>query len=114
MARGVVNRHTPGGKDVCARTYDLKALKVKRRGMLPALKTPTEEPTKILVTIALDRDVVEYYKQAATKRGALPYQTQINQALRQSMAQPAVQALKSELLKDKDFIRSLAREAGLG
>jgi hypothetical protein len=68
----------------------------------------------VRVTIALDRDVVEHYKQAAAKPGALPYQTQINQALRQAIDQPAAQALKSELLKDKDFIRMLAREIALG
>lgn len=90
--------------------YDLKALKVKRRGVLPQLADQPMEPAKVRVTIALDRDVVEHYKRVASKRGALPYQTQINQALRQAIEQPATQALKSELLKDKDFIRSLARE----
>ena len=90
--------------------YDLKALKVKRRGVLPALREQAAEPMKVRVTIALDRDVVEHYKQAAASRGALPYQTQINQALRRAMEQPATQTLKSELLKDKEFIRSLARE----
>lgn len=94
--------------------YDLKALKVKRRGVLPALTQHAAEQAKVRVTIALDRDVVEHYKQVAAKRGALPYQTQINQALRQAIDQPAAQALKSELLKDKDFIRSLARELAHG
>jgi uncharacterized protein (DUF4415 family) len=90
--------------------YDLKALKVKRRGVLPGLRGQTPEQAKVRVTIALDRDVVEHFKEAAATRGALPYQTQINQTLRQAIDQPAAQALKSELLKDKDFIRSLARE----
>lgn len=94
--------------------YDLKTLKVKRRGVLPALEGRTADQAKVRVTIALDRDVVEHYKQAAAKRGALPYQTQINQTLRQAIDQPAAQALKSELLKDKDFIRSLAREVAHG
>ena len=94
--------------------YDLKALKVKRRGVLPALKGQAAEQAKVRVTIALDRDIVEYYKQAAARRGALPYQTQINQALRQAIDQPAAQALKSELLNDRDFIRALAREVAHG
>lgn len=94
--------------------YDLKALKVKRQGLLPGLKEQALEQAKVRVTIALDRDVVEHYKQAAASRGALPYQTQINQALRQTIEQPATQALKSELLKDKEFIRSLAREVAHG
>lgn len=94
--------------------YDLKALKVKRQGLLPGLKEQALEQAKVRVTIALDRDVVEHYKQAAAKRGALPYQTQINQALRQTLDGPVAQTLKSELLKDKEFIRSLAREVAHG
>jgi uncharacterized protein (DUF4415 family) len=94
--------------------YDLKALKVKRRGVLTALKKQGSEQAKVRVTIALDRDVVEHYKQAAAKRGALPYQTQINQTLRQAIDQPTAQALKSELLKDKAFIRALAHEVAHG
>ena len=90
--------------------YDLKALQAKRHGVLPGLRGQRPEQAKVRVTIALDRDVVEHFKLAAAQRGALPYQTQINQALRQAIAQPSAQALKSELLKDKDFIRSLARE----
>jgi uncharacterized protein (DUF4415 family) len=94
--------------------YDLKALKVKRQGLLPGLQEQAPEQAKVRVTIALDRDVVEHYKQAAAKRGALPYQTQINQALRQTLDGPVAQTLKSELLKDKEFIRSLAREVAHG
>jgi len=94
--------------------YDLKSLKVKRRGVLPGLRGQVPEQAKVRVTIALDRDVVEHFKAVAAARGALPYQTQINQALRQAIDQPPTQALKSELLKDKDFIRSLAREVAHG
>jgi len=83
---------------------------VKRRGTLPGLRGKSPEQAKVRVTIALDRDVVEHFKEMAGKRGALPYQTQINQALRQAIDQPAAQALKSALLQDKDFIRTLARE----
>ena len=94
--------------------YDLKALKVKRRGVLTSLQGQVPDQTKVRVTIALDRDVVEHYKQAAGQRGALPYQTQINQALRQTIDQRPAQALKTELLKDKEFIRTLAREVAHG
>jgi len=90
--------------------YDLKALKVKRRGVVPGLRGQTPEKAKVRVTIALDRDIVEHFKRAAAKRGALPYQTQINQALRRVIEEPPTEALKSALLKDKEFIRSLARE----
>lgn len=53
--------------------YDLKALKVKRRGVLPGLRGQMPAQAKVRVTIALDRDVVEHFKEAAAQRGALPY-----------------------------------------
>ena len=58
--------------------YDLKKLKAKRRGMLPGLKAGGPPPAKVRITIALDDDVVEYFKAQSTRPGALPYQTQIN------------------------------------
>lgn len=94
--------------------YDLKSLKVKRRGILPGLRGQTPAQAKVRVTIALDRDIVEFFKDAAAARGALPYQTQINQALRQFIDQPPAEALKSALLHDKDFIRLLAHEVSQG
>jgi uncharacterized protein (DUF4415 family) len=90
--------------------YDLKSLSVKRRGLPPALKAKDASRAKVRVTIALDSDVVEHFKQAAARRGALPYQTQINRALREVIEQSSTEHLKSALLKDKSFIRSLARE----
>lgn len=90
--------------------YDLKSLRVKRRGLPATLKSKDPGRTKIRVTISLDSDVVAHFKKAAARRGALPYQTQINRALREVIEQSATEHLKSALLKDKSFIRSLARE----
>lgn len=92
------------------KNYDLKALKVKRRGLLPAVRGKTPSDAKVRVTIALDRDVVEHFKNKADQRGALPYQTQINQTLRETIERPPAHAMKSALLQDKAFIRTLARE----
>ena len=90
--------------------YDLKGLTVKRRGLPRGMRGKRVEHAKVRVTIALDSDVVEHFKQAAAERGALPYQTQINRTLRQAIEQSSTDALKSELLKDKVFLRTLARE----
>ena len=92
------------------REYDLKNLKVKRRGIPRGARRGTPERAKVRITIALDSDVLEFFKQAAAERGALPYQTQINQALRQAMQSSSTENLKSSLLEDKAFLRSLARE----
>jgi uncharacterized protein (DUF4415 family) len=98
--------------------YDLKTMKVKRRGILPALQKEAAAHNKIRITIALDKEVVDYFKTQAQSSGALPYQTQINRALRQLMKQrhdadhDSVAELKTELLHDSAFIRELAKKLG--
>lgn len=91
--------------------YNLKKMKVKRRGMLPALQG---DHAKIRITISLDKDVIEHFKSEANEQGALPYQTQINQALRNLIDQPKidpndVSEIKMTLLHDKVFIHELAK-----
>jgi len=45
--------------------YDLKTLKVKRRGILPSLKGQSPEQAQLKITIALDDDLVNYFKAEA-------------------------------------------------
>lgn len=92
--------------------YDLDKMKVKRRGVSRGLEHKTG---KVRITIALDQDVVEHFKAEAAKPGALPYQTQINQALRAVIEKyesgaTDTRALKDALLDDPEFVRSLARK----
>lgn len=101
--------------------YKLKQLKVKRRGLIPALQENIREQAKTRISILLDHDVLEYFKQEAEKPGALPYQTQINQTLHQVMEDRKVyrpekidkqrlETLKTALLQDKTFIRAIAKQ----
>lgn len=98
------------------KAYNLKELKVKRRGILSALQTEEEASNKVRITIALDKEVVDYFKSEARHPGAFPYQTQINQALRKiidkwhSIGRDNIEELKTELLHDSVFIRQLAKE----
>lgn len=98
--------------------YDLKKMKVKRRGVLPELQSG--HPTKLRITIALDEDVIEYFKAEAERPGALPYQTQINQVLRKAIglsgeaSSVEAEAVKSVLLKDADFIEAVAKQVKPG
>jgi len=39
----------------------------------------------IFITIFIDLDILNFFRASATKRGKPPYQTQINQALREYM-----------------------------
>jgi uncharacterized protein (DUF4415 family) len=93
--------------------YDLTKLKVKRRGPLPAFRDAEGRPVKVRITITLDQDLVEHFKTEAAKPGALPYQTQINQALRKAIIGEEVrpeqtEAMKAALLQDPDFLRAVA------
>ncbi|MFV2056724.1 MAG: BrnA antitoxin family protein [Thiohalomonadales bacterium] len=92
--------------------YDLKKLKVKRRGVLPGLQGEDVKQAKVRITISLDQDVVDYFKHAAEQPGALPYQTQINQTIRKAIESenPAnLETLKAQLLEDPEFLRELAK-----
>ena len=93
--------------------YDLKQMRVKRRGPLPGLEARSERPPKVRITIALDQDLVEHFKEEASKPGGLPYQTQINQALRKALALEGARewdpsAIKEALLEDAEFLETLA------
>lgn len=97
--------------------YNLKKLKVKRRGVLPALREETGYRTKDRITILLDKDVIEYFKSKSKHPGAFPYQTQINQALRNLIDQSHgssddMDEIKTTLLNDKNFINKLAKLIG--
>jgi len=67
--------------------YDLKKLKVKRRGILPDLQEQRPGDAKLSITIALDEDVVDYFKAQANVESL---QTQINQILRHAIQSPSL------------------------
>jgi uncharacterized protein (DUF4415 family) len=92
--------------------YDLKQMKVKRRGILPPLNQQETRQDQVRLTLTLDQDVVAYFKNAAEQTGALPYQAQINQGLRQVMESDGLddlEIIKNQLLNDPEFIRKLAQ-----
>ena len=67
---------------------------------------------KVKITIYLDGDVVEYFRDRAERPNAAPYQTQINNELRKVMTNGSSDATKVEngLLKNKKFLKSLKKE----
>ena len=63
--------------------------------------------TKVRITIMLDLDILKIFKGRAAKPGAEPYQTQINQALREYIErQTAAEGEKGP--EDERFISRLA------
>lgn len=80
-----------------------------RAGLLPA--TP---PKKVRISILLDEDVLEHFKQRAAAPNALPYQTQINNELRAVMMSDRSVTIEVEdesapLHTNPAFIKAVAR-----
>ena len=73
-------------------------------------KTGETEPrnTKVRISILIDLDVLNFFKERASKAGALAYQTQINQILRAHVeGKESVDARR--LAQDDRFIRAVAK-----
>ena len=64
--------------------------------------------TKVRISILVDLDVLNFFKERASKRGALAYQTQINQILRAHVeGNESVEA--NTLAQNDRFIRAVAK-----
>lgn len=95
--------------DPLAVERDLSPKKGKRRGTAGKVASPLAiEPhnIKVQISIKLDADVLEHFKAQAKLPGAVPYQTQINQVLREAMNQQSEQP-HSTLLNDEQFLEAL-------
>ncbi len=68
---------------------------------------------KLKVTIMLDADVLDFFKERAAEQGNLPYQTQINRELRKAMEkakQPKSEVVTLEMLENPAFLSDLAKK----
>lgn len=92
-----------------AAPIDPKKLKRLPRGSFLAEPGETEaKNTKVRISILVDLDVLNFFKQRAGKPGALAYQTQINQVLRSAME--TTQPIDAKTLaQDDQFIRAVAK-----
>jgi uncharacterized protein (DUF4415 family) len=63
---------------------------------------------KVRVTMYLDADVLEYFKNRAALPHAAPYQTQINQELR-TLMESSTRAVPQSLVDDEQFIAAVAK-----
>jgi uncharacterized protein (DUF4415 family) len=78
-----------------------------RRGPVRKLppKAQRSAHTKVRITIMLDQDVLDAFRARAHAPGALPYQSQINAALRTFLAG---ETSEDRLLSDDRFLTKLA------
>ena len=86
--------------------------KAVRGGFLkrhPELLT-AQRTSKTRVTMFLDQDVIEAFKQAAAVENALPYQTQINLALRRYLAGQTLSLSLSDTATIQTLARAIAQE----
>jgi uncharacterized protein (DUF4415 family) len=89
----------------------LKPKKFKRlpRGTFLAKPGETESRnTKVRISILVDLDVLNFFKERASKAGALAYQTQMNQVLRAHM-EGKKQPDANTLAQDDRFIKAVAK-----
>jgi uncharacterized protein (DUF4415 family) len=86
--------------------YDFsKAKRAKFRDLPPI--DQIDRYTKVRITIFIDNDILKFFKARAIKRGKPPYQTQINQALREYM-EGSPPSGKGTLVADEKLISRLA------
>jgi uncharacterized protein (DUF4415 family) len=88
---------------------DPKRFKQLPRGSFLAKAGETEaRNTKVRISILVDLDVLNFFKERASKAGAPAYQTQINQVLRAQMESKEPTEAKA-LAQDDRFIRAVAK-----
>ena len=65
---------------------------------------------KVKISMYLDQDILNFFRARAAEPHAAPYQTQINQALREFMERSASTATirRAALLEDEEFIVAVA------
>jgi uncharacterized protein (DUF4415 family) len=82
--------------------------RITRPKFLDNVKGKTLKDCKSRITIFIDADIIEHFKQQAEQNGK-GYQTLINQTLRDSIEveKPQLLSVKEDLLKDKQFLESL-------
>ena len=82
--------------------------RITRPKFLDKVKGKTLKDCKSRITIMIDADIIEHFKQLAEQNGK-GYQTLINQTLRSAIEveKPSLSEVKNDLLKDKNFLESL-------
>ena len=88
--------------------FDAKKLRRLPRGSFLAKRGETQASnTKVRISISVDLDVLNFFKERATQPGALPYQTQMNIVLRREMEDN--EEVGASLARDERFIQTVAQ-----
>lgn len=78
--------------------------KVRRSRFINKKKTSKEK-----ISLYVDSDILEYFRQRAESPNAAPYQTQINNELRRVMENDLreIQSIENDILNNEEFLRAL-------
>lgn len=93
-------------------SIDIEMDRMKRlpRGSFKAKPGETDlKNCKVKVSMYVDADILEYFKQRAEQPNAAPYQTQINNELRTVMESSSTD-VKDSLLNNERFLKALKRK----
>jgi uncharacterized protein (DUF4415 family) len=97
-------------KDPLATKRNLTGKKFVRRGDVgKVIPVEAMEPRniKVQISIKLDADILEYFKDRAKRSGSPPYQTQINQVLREVMERDREGFPGQALINDDRFVAAI-------
>lgn len=104
-------KQTESDKQLDARFETMKRLP---RGSFQPKKGATDlKNCKVKITMLLDADIIEFYKERAAQKGNPPYQTQINNELRRAIKnaeQPPDEVVTMSMLDNPEFLSALANK----
>lgn len=92
---------------------ELKGMKRLPRGSFKAKPGATDPKNcKVKITTYLDADVLDYFKKRAEQPNAAPYQTQINNELRNVMEDGSSEtsSVERDILNDRKFLKALKKK----
>ncbi len=99
------------GIDFSEEGFNRRLKRISRSKFLDEIpKNVSSRNSKSRITIYLDADIIEHFKQEVARNG-IGYQTSINYALRSLMKTGNVlpEQIKENLSKDKSFLKSLKK-----
>jgi uncharacterized protein (DUF4415 family) len=92
---------------------EMDRMKRLPRGSVKAKPGATDlKNCKVKISMYLDGDILEYFRKRAEQPNSAPYQTQINNELRNIMESGPVEisSIKDNILNNKKFLKALKKK----
>ncbi len=102
-------KKTSKGIETSPRAREHGLRRVERRHLTKPAEV-TLKDAKVRVTIYLDADILDYFKNRAKMPNSAPYQTQINNELRGVMQSDRGEGRYADLVNDERFIEAVAQK----